>query len=445
MKNFLILFLIIVIFASCNSGERKDNTIKLQKGEVTLEKADVDSLITYYYYIPTDFDTSKHYPAIYFIDAHARGKLPVEKYKSLAEKFGYIIIGSNNAKNELPYENQLNIYRILKNDVEKKFHTQKMRFYLCGFSGGSRVASNIAINTGEIPAVIGCGAGFPQINKPLQKSFDYLGMVGNLDFNLGEMVYLNKNLKSINFPNELVIFDGKHDWPPDSVMNIGFVWFETSAIKKYTLPKTDDKIKQIIKELNSFVNSQKNNYRKYLAAITSITFINDISQDNQFKTIADSLEKLDEVKSAVKQWEKNINLEIAEQQQYVKNLGEKNLAWWRNEIKTLQSRNDSKSKRLLNYISLLFFMNIDGMLNQNAISPAENALPLYKLADPDNPDVYYLYACLYAMQNDAVQAIENLDSSIAKGFIDKEKLVSDQRLNNIRNNPGFSELLEKLQ
>ena len=38
-------------------------------------------------------------------DAHGKGLLPVELYKDEAEKYGYIVVGSNNSKKRNPLGN----------------------------------------------------------------------------------------------------------------------------------------------------------------------------------------------------------------------------------------------------------------------------------------------------------------------------------------------------
>src|SRR5580658_4793283 len=38
-------------------------------------------------------------PVVYFFDPHGVGALPLRKYRSLAEAYGFILVGSNNSKN----------------------------------------------------------------------------------------------------------------------------------------------------------------------------------------------------------------------------------------------------------------------------------------------------------------------------------------------------------
>src|ERR1017187_4246613 len=57
-----------------------------------------DSTQSYALYIPAKANKSA-LPIIYFFDAHGDGALPLKKYKSLADAYGFILIGSNSSKN----------------------------------------------------------------------------------------------------------------------------------------------------------------------------------------------------------------------------------------------------------------------------------------------------------------------------------------------------------
>src|ERR1043166_4119416 len=73
---------------------------EIPKGRI-LEKvacaADPDQ--TYALYIPTSFDPSRRWPILFCFDPGARGKAPVERFQAAAEKFGWLVAGSNNSRN----------------------------------------------------------------------------------------------------------------------------------------------------------------------------------------------------------------------------------------------------------------------------------------------------------------------------------------------------------
>jgi hypothetical protein len=60
---------------------------------------DVDPTQSYAVYLPSSYTPLKRWPIIYAFDPEARGRVPVNLYKEVAEKYGYIIVGSNNSRN----------------------------------------------------------------------------------------------------------------------------------------------------------------------------------------------------------------------------------------------------------------------------------------------------------------------------------------------------------
>src|ERR1700682_4714018 len=54
---------------------------------------------TYALYLPTTYSPERKWPVLYAFDPGARGKIPVERFKEAAEKFGWIVVGSNNSRN----------------------------------------------------------------------------------------------------------------------------------------------------------------------------------------------------------------------------------------------------------------------------------------------------------------------------------------------------------
>ncbi|MBW1960849.1 MAG: tetratricopeptide repeat protein, partial [Deltaproteobacteria bacterium] len=61
---------------------------------------------------------------------------------------------------------------------------------------------------------------------------------------------------------------------------------------------------------------------------------------------------------------------------------------------------------------------------------------------PDDADVYYKIACIYARQKKTEEAVKWLKESIKKGFSDKNLLRSDANLDNIRGSRYFRELIK---
>src|SRR5262249_23557865 len=151
---------------------------------------------SYALYLPSHYSRDRAWPVIYAFDPFARGKTAVEVYKDAAEKYGYIVVGSNNSKNG-PGAIQLGAAQAVWADTHRRFSIDKNRVYTTGLSGGARVATSVALycTTCEIAGVIGIGAGYPTmpgVKSPANDHFLYFGIVGAADLNYPELMLLRK-------------------------------------------------------------------------------------------------------------------------------------------------------------------------------------------------------------------------------------------------------------
>ncbi|HCT29871.1 MAG TPA: hypothetical protein DIW31_03865, partial [Bacteroidales bacterium] len=213
---YVILFLVLI---SCTREENpKEQFLKwVQKGKITDKiQCKTDANITYCVFIPTDYDVSKTYPAIYAFDPHGSGRIPVNLMKNIADSLDYIIIGSNNSRNGLRQEEINGIVNTLFIDTQTKLAIDPSRIYMVGFSGGARVACMIAQAKPGIKGVIACSAGFQPTKKTL--GFQYIGIAGTQDMNYLEMRQLNLLMDSVGIQNQLIVFNGKHRWPNESTV-----------------------------------------------------------------------------------------------------------------------------------------------------------------------------------------------------------------------------------
>src|SRR4051812_41901874 len=103
-----------------------------------------DNSQTYALYIPTSFDPAKKFPVLFCFDPGARGKAPVERFQAAAEKFGWIVAGSNNSRNG-PWDANATAINAMFTDVNKHLPIDGRRIYVTGLSGGARVACQIAL------------------------------------------------------------------------------------------------------------------------------------------------------------------------------------------------------------------------------------------------------------------------------------------------------------
>src|SRR5579871_430974 len=120
-----------------------------------------DASQSYALYLPSNYSPDRKWNVILAFDPGGRGRRGVERYQAGAEKYGYILAGSNNSRNG-PWEISLEAAKAMMTDVAARFPIHPDRVYTAGMSGGARVAMEVALSTkSSIAGVMASSAGFP--------------------------------------------------------------------------------------------------------------------------------------------------------------------------------------------------------------------------------------------------------------------------------------------
>lgn len=341
-----------------------------------------DHMLTYALYLPknagnriTHSSTDKKFPVIIAFDPHGQGLLPVKNFSGIAEKYGFILAGSNNSKNMQSEEESEYIVRILFEEVSERLPVDTSRIYVMGFSGGSRVATMTAMLNPTVKGVIGCGAGFPSAVQPPRYKFDYFGIVGKGDFNLGEMLALNKTLDQMDFRNFILTFNGIHGWPSGVEIEKALRWHIFNSMKDKRLTVNDSMVKtfdlQSQAEYDSLVRS-KNLMDARQNLLYRISCLNGLAETGTLNSRLAALESSKEYRASMKKFTDVIAKEQKEQQMLMEALFSKDLKWWQNRIKKYRdTRNSGLSPedtlmdhRLLAFLGLVCYSNSQALLKQ---------------------------------------------------------------------------------
>ncbi len=180
---------------------------------------------SYALYLPSSYSADRAWPALIGFHPGARGLAIVETYREAAERFGFVVAGSNNSRNG-PWDDSWRAASAMFQDLGQRVSVDARRLYLTGHSGGSRLALQIALSNPQIAGVIASSAGYPDSRPRASVSFPIFGTAGSEDFNYIEMRLLGRALKS---PHRIAVFEGGHTLPPHDVAMEALAWLELRA------------------------------------------------------------------------------------------------------------------------------------------------------------------------------------------------------------------------
>ncbi len=229
---------------------------------------------SYALFVPANYTPSRPWPVIFAFDPGGRGRVPVERYQAAAERYGYIVVGSNNSRNggmEFP-----RVLAALTNDVAARLALNPRRVYLAGMSGGARTALGVALASKEIAGVIASSAGYPDSNIRKTLSFPLFATAGTEDFNHLEMRKLDRALTT---PHRLAIFDGGHVWLSSELALQAVEWMQLHAMKAELEPRDDAEIDRMLaaRVAAAGTGSDKDTFRALQAIADDFQGLRDVS------------------------------------------------------------------------------------------------------------------------------------------------------------------------
>jgi dienelactone hydrolase len=451
--NFsFLLLLTITSFTACNSDNQTQNQDKktekndFEVGQVVKAvECRTNPEHTYSYYLPSSYKIEKKHPLLIVFDAQARGQLAVTKFKAAAEQFGYIVVGSNNARNGLRDINP--VINSLWEDVMGRFSIDQKRVYTAGFSGGARIAASLAIYKGGIKGVIGCAGGMPSVGQEISKKFDFIGLIGLNDFNYQELRTLDKALTDNGFTNQLLTFEGGHHWPSPEVLSKAIQWLDLMNMKSGQIQIDDNLVRNYTTTYADTINQAimtgktYKAYQYYNILLKDLDGLYDISE---YKKSYNELLKNPEIKKSIELEKKEKEAELEKQELLLGYFKSNNFDQIKKEIKGLkQNTTKHLNNRLLGFIGMLSYLYTENAVNAQNQVAYNGFIEIYELVEPQNPDKECFKACQAMMENKKDLALQHLQTAISYGFHDFRKLQTIGYFEELRTQPEFDILVQK--
>lgn len=458
MRN-LFAFIFFITCSACISSacspkqQQNINQDNIPKGEMVVKvSCTKDRAVNYALYVPSGYDSTKTWPLIIAFDSHADGTQPVTLFKDEADKYGYIVAGSNNSKNGTPWATTEGFYSSMLTDLSTRFNIDNSRIYTAGFSGGSRVASTLAIQRGGIAAVLGFSAGFPSLKQAITTRFDFLGVVGNADFNYNEMRLLDEELEKNGFTHHLTVFDGTHAWPPRELVPDFFYWLEFSAFRHKSKASDNNTLNGFIKENLAKIDTlkkQQKDFDMYLIYKKLAHYLTGVADTRDYMNALKELKNTPAVQKELRRENDDFKRGQALQQSYMEAMATKDTPWWTAEMKRLRKisedlKNKNEAllyKRVFSFLSIGAYSYSNNAIKTNQLEQARHFVTIYRLVDPENSETAYMQAIVEVRSNNNEAALQALDKAIALGFNDMDRLLADTDLSKLSQMEGYSRII----
>jgi hypothetical protein len=314
---------------------------------------------------------------------------------SLADEYGFILIGSNNSKNGIPFEETNRIVDELINETASRFKIGNGLISLAGFSGGARVVLTVAMNYPELNAIIYSGAA--QQIEGFTTFPSALGIAGKADMNYTEVIGLDNALEKVGSPHCLVQWNGKHEWPDSTVFRNAMQWSLFTAMKKNLIGRNDEQVQKFIMQnlkTSADVLEEELRQRKIIAFAKGLADVSSVEQKrNALLSSPEYLEAAAAQRAA-------FEIEERMKENYRYAVTSKDFNWWKDEIARMQKIKTGSEhdmyQRLLSYISLACYSYANAAINRGRREEAQKILAVYKMVDPQNPDIANLETSLNA-------------------------------------------------
>ncbi len=436
MKNILKLTAVILLLSACNTQNKQitDKTGQTFTSAKIYEqvKGVTDTSLNYALYFPKNFDSKTPLSVIFFLDPHAQGDIPLKKYSALADKYNYLLVGSNVSRNGMSVEAFNNHFKSLISDVTERYPINAKHMFTAGFSGGAKMAMICAETYPEIIGVAACG-GVVANTFTQQPHYYFAGIIGNQDFNYLEVRQYFNLFDSYGFDYTASVFDGGHQWADADAFEMAFVGFEIYLAKKENNKMPTEWLDNLSKRINDSVELYKKQNR-------SIDQYEILQQQNRWfyglesvKEVQQQIAKIVRTQAFIKEVSSRrqaFKHEVKLRAEFVRAMEQKDLAWWQSELQKINKVTNNKEidlvkKRLLNYVSMVSYMLIKTNLENADLQKAEKKLQVYQLIDPINADVDLMYAQYYLQKGNTEKMKEYFASAKQKDPNIEQKNCND--------------------
>jgi dienelactone hydrolase len=472
LKNLFFVASLILFLSSFSNTIAADDFAKGTIIESVICQKDAGQ--SYALYLPPNYTPLKRWPIVYGFDPGARGRQPVELFQEAAEKYGYILVGSNNSRNG-PNVNLASILQTIWEDTHARFQIDERRVYAAGMSGGARVALSFAhLSQGQVAGVAAFSAGFsPNIAPSASTPFIIYGTAGTDDFNEPELFQLDLTLESFGIPHRIEMFEGGHGWPPHVFGMRAIEWLELQAMRAGRRARDEAFIEEQFKRAlaEAHASEEAKDFYKAYTDYRALAGFKGLRETAEFEKKAAQMRESKETKAALakeretafRQHQREVEINLYQREPTLPSPGSRTEAEEPDRItaeinlrsalenlrKQAQEKKDSTerkvARRVLEAFNVQVFQEVVIFFQQKDYKAAALKLEIAAQLQPDDAVTRYVLARAYALDGRKKKALDSLRDAIERGFKDLANLEQNKAFDALRNEAEYKKMVEELE
>ncbi len=422
-----------------------------------------DPTQTYTLYLPSAFTTDRKWPVLLVFDPRGRSVLAAELFREPAERWGWIIVSSNDTRSDGPMEPNLKALNALWPEVHVRYPVDPSRIYAAGFSGGGHVAYLLGKQTGELAGIIASGSRL--LADHLEGTdLAFFGAAGTRDFNYQQMLAVDELLAAQGNPHRFESFDSVHSWMPPELATEAVAWMELVAMQRGSRPEDEEVVEEWWGHDLEAAGALETD-GELLAALRRYEMMtrtyDGLRDTAAAASAAHALSERREVKAARKEqqkllaWETRMKGVFAQGYDQLRQspvpmpapklrleLGVQGLL-------RAAEQDDAEglvARRLLAtlYTELAFYLTRE-LFAEHLWGHAATALTVATEISDNQPTAWYNLACAEARSGHAEKAVDALEKVVDLGWGDADRTAADPDLESLHGNEAFTAVLDRMR
>jgi pimeloyl-ACP methyl ester carboxylesterase len=463
MKNIIciaVLLLIGISFQSCSkSGKEKgagsDSTQASfplpEVGKVIPDlKLGKNASRNFAFYLPVGFDAATEYPVIIFFDPQGKGSYPLELYHTLADKYGFVLAGSNVSKNSLPMTESESDYDKIIDDLYKRIKVHPKGIHLAGFSGGGKTACYVSRTRPAVAGVITCSGPDNMDPRRPAEDFSFYAIAGLRDFNYGSTKSMQYSGGIMKYDQFFTFPDMVHEWPSLPLMDDAFLYMKLKGMRWGSVPKDQPWLDSLYETMKTDYASKTQPLERYESLHRMLIFMRGLQHMDEYKS-HDSLLINNPV---IVDREKAFIETVKKENQTYDNFTEGFKNWtqdeWKREITRMKGLAEANTidgymySRIIAMLGMNCYKLAKNSVEQSAFVEADKLTAIYEIVEPSNPEHRYFAARSEARQLHNDHAALELEKAAKLGFADVERLDAEDDFKNCRANADYIKAREAI-